>query len=131
MIDTSREETTQITAFVDASNFRIEHDTTAVVGAETPDGRSPDQDRDRTDMTASDSFDFVPIDPTLALDGSMPQQDEAALVCNYFPAGHTAEGTQIYGNLGPLGSGNVSGTPTMPNEDASSDMYIFEPLDVF
>ena len=41
-----------------------EHDTNVAVGTETPDGLTPNVGSSRGDFMASDSFEFVPVDPT-------------------------------------------------------------------
>ena len=65
---------------------------------------------------AEDSIAFVPIDPTLARDGEIFAEDGASAICNYYPAGFSAQSAQIYGNLGPLGSGNGILTPLTSRE---------------
>lgn len=46
------------------ATFRLENDTNVAVGTKTPDGLIPDIGSTRGDFMASDSFEFVPVDPT-------------------------------------------------------------------
>ncbi|MEM9062023.1 MAG: hypothetical protein AAGD13_16295 [Pseudomonadota bacterium] len=56
------------TAFAGHLDFRVEHDTNPVIGTNpAPDALTPGIGATREDITAEDSLDFVPIDPTLVM----------------------------------------------------------------
>ena len=148
MIDNQKEVNTPITAFVDASNvhnfgdtsaqhrddwfdFRLEHETTAAIGVETSDGLTPGLGSSRGDITADDSIFFVVIDSISSEDHGLRPQDDASTVCTYFPAGIVAEDMQIYGNLGPLGSGNGVLTPLASRESAQQEAETTDPANTF
>ena len=148
MIDSPREVSTQITAFVDASNIhksgdtsgqhgddwfdlRLEHDTAAAVGAEASDGLTPGLGSSRGDVMAEDSITIVAVDPTLMQDFEPQSSDDASTVCIYFPAGITAENIQIYGNLGPLGSGNGLLAPVASRESVHLGPETSDPVHIY